>query len=202
MHKNSITAHAVGFAVAAVATIAAPASAGVVSFIGTATATSRPFPDSSCAPLPFRGLADGSGGSNLGTFTYSHSVCILGATGPVVGSFKLDFGASSFDGLLDGVAVARVGVPGLFDQFFTYTLTGGTGQFFDATGSFTNIGTVDVRSGPPSRLELNFAGSINAPAIPEPASWAMMIIGFGVVGYAARRRRQFSRECPARFTPG
>jgi hypothetical protein len=28
------------------------------------------------------------------------------------------------------------------------------------------------------------------PAIPEPATWAMLIAGFGVVGLAARRRRQ------------
>lgn len=27
------------------------------------------------------------------------------------------------------------------------------------------------------------------PAVPEPATWAMMILGFGVVGMAARRRR-------------
>lgn len=26
------------------------------------------------------------------------------------------------------------------------------------------------------------------PAVPEPASWALMILGFGVVGYALRRR--------------
>ncbi len=30
-------------------------------------------------------------------------------------------------------------------------------------------------------------------AVPEPASWGMMIIGFGVVGGAARRRRQIAR---------
>jgi hypothetical protein len=25
-------------------------------------------------------------------------------------------------------------------------------------------------------------------AVPEPASWAMMITGFGLIGYASRRR--------------
>jgi hypothetical protein len=28
--------------------------------------------------------------------------------------------------------------------------------------------------------------------VPEPASWAMMIAGFGVVGAAARRRHRFA----------
>jgi hypothetical protein len=30
----------------------------------------------------------------------------------------------------------------------------------------------------------------NAAAVPEPASWAMMLLGFGVVGIALRKRRQ------------
>ncbi|WP_223799135.1 PEPxxWA-CTERM sorting domain-containing protein [Sphingomonas nostoxanthinifaciens] len=32
----------------------------------------------------------------------------------------------------------------------------------------------------------------NAPAVPEPASWAMMVGGFGVVGGAMRRRQRVS----------
>ena len=37
-----------------------------------------------------------------------------------------------------------------------------------------------------------FAGSVafTAAAVPEPATWAMMIFGFGMVGYALRRRRK------------
>jgi type IV pilus assembly protein PilY1 len=31
---------------------------------------------------------------------------------------------------------------------------------------------------------------IDPPVIPEPGTWAMMIAGFGLVGYAARRRRR------------
>ncbi|GAA4756375.1 hypothetical protein GCM10023264_24940 [Sphingomonas daechungensis] len=30
----------------------------------------------------------------------------------------------------------------------------------------------------------------DSPAVPEPATWAMMLFGFGVAGYALRRRRQ------------
>jgi len=37
---------------------------------------------------------------------------------------------------------------------------------------------------------VSFLGSINAPAVPEPATWAMMILGFGGIGMAMRRARR------------
>lgn len=39
------------------------------------------------------------------------------------------------------------------------------------------------------------AGSLVAlpPAVPEPASWAMMIAGFGLTGFAARRKRALAK---------
>jgi hypothetical protein len=186
MYRTSITLSVISLTAALSQICTPPASARVLSFTGSATATAAPFPDASCAPLAFRGIASGAGSSNLGSFSYSQNVCTAGG-GPVTGVFELDFGTSSFSGLLDGVAVLRE--PGFADQMFTYVLTGGTGRFAGASGSFTNIGTVDNRGGPPSRLTLNFEGAINAPAIPEPATWAMMILGFGLVGGIARNRR-------------
>ncbi|HEU4970127.1 PEPxxWA-CTERM sorting domain-containing protein [Sphingomonas sp.] len=37
--------------------------------------------------------------------------------------------------------------------------------------------------------EIRFNGTLAAPGVPEPATWAMMIGGFGLAGGAARRRR-------------
>jgi hypothetical protein len=31
------------------------------------------------------------------------------------------------------------------------------------------------------------------PAVPEPATWAVMIVGFGAVGYVLRRRESLAR---------
>jgi hypothetical protein len=38
----------------------------------------------------------------------------------------------------------------------------------------------------------NFADGVIAEAVPEPASWALMIAGFGLAGAAMRRRRKVS----------
>ncbi len=36
-----------------------------------------------------------------------------------------------------------------------------------------------------------YVGTVNvAPPVPEPATWAMMLMGFGAVGFAMRRRRR------------
>ncbi len=35
-----------------------------------------------------------------------------------------------------------------------------------------------------------FASAAVAPAVPEPATWAMMLIGFGAIGVAMRRSRK------------
>jgi hypothetical protein len=34
-----------------------------------------------------------------------------------------------------------------------------------------------------------FTGNISFAAVPEPGTWAMMLLGFGAVGFAMRRRR-------------
>jgi hypothetical protein len=33
------------------------------------------------------------------------------------------------------------------------------------------------------------AGTVSMSAIPEPTTWAMMLVGFGAVGYSMRRRK-------------
>lgn len=37
---------------------------------------------------------------------------------------------------------------------------------------------------------LDYASPVSLSAVPEPATWAMMLVGFAAVGMAARRRRQ------------
>jgi hypothetical protein len=66
------------------------------------------------------------------------------------------------------------------------------GGFADATSTFTTRLGDDLAPEARQQLEQNIASAISQGAIlavPEPASWAMMISGFGIVGAAARRRQ-------------
>jgi hypothetical protein len=89
-------------------------------------------------------------------------------------------------------------------------LTAPTGTFnswtaFSATDGFIDgLNTLSIRvrnlrqvSGNPSGLRVEFTASDIAP-LPEPGSWAMMIAGFGMIGFAMRRQ---SRPVRAAATP-
>ncbi len=100
---------------------------------------------------------------------------------------------------------------------FTTAISNGTGQYLGRTEStFYGIGSgglfdsyfgAQIYTGPTSAPSIfqsgtfaaffgndpNQAGSLTISAVgavPEPATWAMMLLGFGAVGFALRRRRQ------------
>ena len=78
-----------------------------------------------------------------------------------------------------------------------------TSQLFTATNSsvfgFTTFSTTAVATGATTDLSFTFRQdpsffrldniSVNA-AVPEPGTWAMMLIGFGAMGVSMRRRRR------------
>ena len=55
------------------------------------------------------------------------------------------------------------------------------------TGLHTLSVTGNIVTGPSA----SYSGTINfnTPAVPEPATWAMMLLGFGGIGFMMRRRR-------------
>lgn len=176
-------------------TLSCAGRAATVPFTGSLTAIAHVAPNLACAPQPLQGvITGGSGLSNFGAFAYSHVVCLSGGIGPVAGTFLADFGIDQFHGTLSGEAAAG-DVGGTFDQTFKYILTGGTGRFLGATGGFNGGGLVDARN-PPPKINFTFDGQINAPGVPEPAAWSMMLIGFGSVGSILRARRQIATRRP------
>lgn len=74
----------------------------------------------------------------------------------------------------------------LFDLYGPALFSGTTAEPTFLTGIFSlNQGSPD---GPGVRLTIADVG--NGGVIPEPATWAMLIAGFGLVGSALRRRRE------------
>jgi hypothetical protein len=164
------------------------AAQAAVSFSGSLSGLGMGSPDASCAPAPFRGVLSPStstGSSNLGSFTYGHNWCFFGASGPINGTFSLDFGDDEIFGSVTGLATPT-GTPLLTDLDLTYTILGGTGVYADASGSFGGIAISRLEPGVGSRFSLDFVGSVNA--VPEPGTWMMMLVGFGAIGFTMRRR--------------
>lgn len=186
-------------AAATLALAAGQADAATRTFTGSVAAQGFAGPDASCAPLPFRGnVPTGAAVSSLGNFNYSHSICLAGPVGPVDGSFLFDFGGGSLlYGTLTG-SNAWSGLPFIADLTWAYAVTGGTGRFAGATGSFSGVGTSNGTN-PPPIISLQFDGLVTAPGIPEPATWAILLAGFGSLGAALRRQRSKARS--ARLSP-
>jgi hypothetical protein len=168
---------------------ALPASADVLPFTGTVTGVSNLVgTDPSCAPLPFRSSISPSstvGYSSLGNFTLSTSTCIALGGGTSNGTFTINFGADSFSGTFDGGSTPT-STAGISDTAWLYTILSGTGRFEGATGFLEAAGLADARTRP-THVAISFIGNINAPAVPEPASWALMLLGFGAIGAVLRR---------------
>ena len=102
-------------------------------------------------------------------------------------------GASIFSGTTTTAQAAAFQTPG------THTLGF---RFFNEATSAINYGYMSLLSGGatgfPSTITgwtfENSGGAITVPsvsgAVPEPATWAMMLLGFGAVGVSLRRRRR------------
>jgi hypothetical protein len=87
--------------------------------------------------------------------------------------------------------------PPYFNGVFEWTLPTGT-LFGTHTGSLTAgaVATGTVRFGQFNGVgasfgDARFVGQVNAPRVPEPATWALLLAGFGVLG-AVRRTRSIA----------
>lgn len=111
-----------------------------------------------------------SAGFSFGGVTLLQNYTLGGAYGSVnLGTFSTNAFSSS------------TGIAGN-SPFATYTLSFTAGN---AGTLMANIGTTSADNVGP----LLDSVRLDIGVVPEPASWALMIAGFGMVGFAARRRR-------------
>lgn len=142
-----------------------------------------------------------SGSSNWGIANSGETVYAYlgaGATTPTSflaaitnGSFAAD-GSLTGTGLVEGSTAIRLNAltPGATPDYAEYTgPRTGMGSFEDYKAQVANVAnwTVDTTNGNYSATLPNTA-AFSVTAVPEPESYAMLLAGLGLVGFAARRR--------------
>jgi len=189
------------------ATLMAPAASSAATILFTADrahiAILNPPNTGRCAPtwlatvtiVPGASIPTSTGSSTLGTFqsTQSHCIVTQPPTPFVEGLFSYAFASGD---LLLGTysgAAGPTGVPDTFSWSTTLIVTGGTGLFAGATGTLSETGTFVRKANPagPGFVQ-DYSGRVSGllglPAVPEPATWAMLIAGFALAGGALRER--------------
>ena len=124
--------------------------------------------------------------ANDGVYTYTETFSLAGyqvATASFTGMFASDNSVDSIK--LNGTTLAGSG--GSFATFQSFSSAGGTFVAGDNTLSFVVRNSAYPQGGSnPTGLRVELIGT--AAVVPEPAMWAMMVVGFGLVGVATRRR--------------
>lgn len=191
MFRTTMKAAALAVALGVTATAA---HAGLVSFSGSRFNIDAPGPQSSrCGARTTINIRPGAnsvstGASNLGGFVPILSHCIqLPPPGMFdLGEFSFEFAQGD---ILTGTYAGTLSflAPGQFTIAQQHVVTGGTGRFAGAGGTFTSSGSLSFLNGQPQASQ-TFSGVLDLPAVPEPQSWALLITGFGLAGATMRRR--------------
>ncbi len=128
--------------------------------------------------------ASGGPGGNTSVYRTTFSLAGLNpATAAISGSWGADnVGTIFLNGVNTGITITNV-----FSSLVGFSIT---------SGFVAGINTLDFRvvdEGAPGALRVDdLVGTANVAvtgAVPEPASWLMMILGFGIAGTAMRQRR-------------
>jgi len=160
-------------------------------------------------PLPPNPIFSVSGNPLSGTEVVSGSISRNGLSGTDTDNFIFRIGQlpASPIGLGSGAittSFSLVDVPGSL-VFNSVTFNNGFNTFVIpisalGQGATASLGNIPIFSGNTNTLSVNWTATQNGSyggaltfipgGIPEPMTWAMMILGFAAVGFAMRRRNE------------
>lgn len=147
-----------------------------------------------------------SGNALSGTDTVSGGINRVGLTGTETDNFIFRIGPATGlgIGLGSGSIITSFSNTGATSMLFnSVTFSNGVNTFIVpitalGAGSFGTLSNIPIFAGNVNTLSVNWSATGNASyggqltfvpgGIPEPMTWAMMIIGFAAIGFAMRRR--------------
>ena len=191
--KHTLTALAVVGLLAA----GSHADAATILYSADATALSaaisplevEDFSDATLLPdITLTALAKTIVGGHLESAVQSNKTLAIGFADPIFG-FGVDYDLSR-GGVTSGLNVSVGFVDGTTQTLNAITMAKAAG-FYGFTSDL-GVRSVTFSSGPGESFDLDnlrFGSALAIAGVPEPASWALMILGFGGAGMAIRRRR-------------
>lgn len=157
-------------------------------------------------------FTDGGSNSGSGTFTYNSSTGLVTSFAGQYDGNALSFWSAATPPVIDNSGqLTYHGVPNtggadfIFDNLYPFTTggllvstgTGATQRFYDISldnPGATSVDFFSINSDGSYRVD---DGTFVVAAVPEPSTWAMMILGFFGVGLMAYRRKRNSRTFAA-----
>ena len=106
----------------------------------------------------------------------------------MAGMYALTLDTSSMG--IDFTSAILTGASGSYDLIKEFD--NGIVEFWNLSSLFLDAGAYTLTINGENRSTGSLGGTITineVPAVPEPGTWAMMLLGFGAAGYAMRRRR-------------
>jgi len=125
------------------------------------------------------------GKTNLLTATFVNGALNVTPNGSKNVGFTVTDGEQQFDNSISTITYTS--------DYFDFTDASDYDFAFSLTGTSTKVVTPGGEAGPGTYVSFKAGGTGSfAAAVPEPDQWAMLLVGFGLVGSTMRRRRSMS----------